>query len=418
MNGEIIAVGSELLLGQIVNSNAKYLSEQMSHIGINIYHHSVVGDNPARVEEVVEHARNRCNLVILTGGLGPTKDDLTKEAVAKVLEKNLIYDKDTEKRIEDFFKQRNRIMTENNRKQAMVLEGAKIFPNDHGLACGMAIEKDKCLFILLPGPPKELMPMVETYVIPFLRGELKEELIIQSRVLRFFDIGESQLVEVIDDLLEQQLNPTIAPLASDGEVTLRLTVKGKDQVENIHKLDELQEKIVSRLNEFYYGTGEDSLLLNLLSTLKANNLSVTSAESLTGGLFAAELTKLPGASAVFPGGFISYSNEIKKSILDVSEQTLINEGPVSHTCAKSMAMGAREKGKADFGISFTGVAGPDPLEGKPPGLVYIGIASNDKTESYELRLAGSRENIRERSVKYGAYFLLQWIRKDMEKVDE
>ncbi|MBU9714485.1 competence/damage-inducible protein A [Evansella tamaricis] len=418
MNAEIIAVGSELLLGQIVNSNAKYLSEQMAHLGINVYHHSVVGDNPDRLTDVLKVATNRSNLIIMTGGLGPTKDDLTKETVAALLGKKLVYDPETEKRMDMYFKQRNRIMTENNRKQAMIIEGSHVFTNEHGLACGIGIKTSEYQIIMLPGPPRELIPMFNKFVTPYLKGQISKVNHIQSRVLRFFDIGESQLVEIIDDLLESQTNPTIAPLASGGEVTLRLTVMGEGEEKNRNSLDEVEEKILSRLGEFFYGYGEDTLFENIVKHLKEKNKTIASAESITGGLFATEVTAINGASLVFPGSIICYSNAAKRSLLSVSNEILNDEGAVSHTCAKELAEKVRINFQSDYGISFTGVAGPDPLEGKPPGVVYMGIASKDRTVSYELKLAGSRQNIRERSAKYGAYYLLQWMRKETKKVDE
>ncbi|MDG5789017.1 competence/damage-inducible protein A [Evansella sp. AB-P1] len=419
MNGEIIAVGSELLLGQIVNSNAKYLSEQLSYLGINVYHHSVVGDNESRLEEVLEIAKDRSDLVILTGGLGPTKDDLTKETVGKLLKKKLVYDTNTEERILQYFNQRDRQMTENNRKQALIVEGAHVFPNDHGLACGLSVPDDtESLIIMLPGPPKELQPMFEKYVVPYLHNLINENTMIESRVLRFFDIGESQLVEKIDDLLVSQTNPTIAPLASDGEVTLRLTVSGNDHEENKQLLDTLQRKILFKLNDYFVGTGEETLEERLVALLKQKGSTITTAESITGGFFASVITKQPGASKVFPGGFVTYGNKMKELQLNISPSILQMKGAVSGPCAVEMAMAARKIVDTDYGISFTGVAGPDPLEGKPPGTVFIGIATRNDSRSYEVKLAGSREAIRDRTVKYGTYYLLQWIRKEMEKVDE
>ncbi|ADU30688.1 competence/damage-inducible protein A [Evansella cellulosilytica] len=418
MNGEIIAVGSELLLGQIVNSNAKYLSEQLSYLGINIYYHSVVGDNDRRLSDVVKGSMDRSDIIILTGGLGPTKDDLTKESVANTIGKTLVYDRETELKIENYFKQREREMTENNRKQAVILKGATVFPNDHGLACGMAVKVDGTTIILLPGPPSEMKPMFENYVIPYLRMIQNEQEFIESRILRFFGIGESQLVDEIDDILDNQSNPTVAPLASDGEVTLRLTVKGNDEQENSRLLNSLQNVILDRVGDYFYGQGEESLIHKLVNELKMNHKKISTAESLTGGLFAAQLTDIRGASQIFPGGIVTYSNDVKQLGLEINHSFIKKEGAVSHACAKEMAVQIRKKMNSDYGISFTGVAGPDPLEGKRPGFVYIGISSNNKVESYELKLAGSRKNIRERTVKYGAYFLLQWIRKEMEKVDE
>ncbi|MFA9558016.1 competence/damage-inducible protein A [Evansella sp. AB-rgal1] len=418
MNAEVIAVGSELLLGQIVNSNAKYLSEQLSHLGINVYYHTVVGDNESRLSDVLSIAKERSNLLILTGGLGPTKDDLTKETVGKMLGKQLVHDKETEERICQFFEKRGREMTENNRKQALIIEGSHVFPNDHGLACGMAISSKELQILMLPGPPKELQPMFETYAIPYFQKQMKVKSFIQSRVLRFFDIGESQLVDKIDNLLETQTNPTIAPLASDGEVTLRLTVKGEKEEENTYLLDEVQNKILQKVGSFFVGIGDQTLMGMLVRLLQQTNTTITAAESLTGGLFSAGVTNEPGTSKIFPGGFITYGNDMKSLQLDISDELLQNDGAVSHACAKEMAKKSREKAKTDYGISFTGVAGPDSLEGHPVGTVYIGISSKSKTESYEIKLAGSRQNIRERSVKYGVHFLLQWIRKETEKVDE
>jgi len=417
MNAEIIAVGSELLLGQIQNSNATYLSEQLSSVGVNVYHHVVVGDNPSRLSEVVKSGLDRSDLVIFTGGLGPTKDDLTKETVAAVIDKELVYDQQTEERIKTFFSQRRRHMTDNNRKQAMVLKGAKILPNDHGLACGMIIEYGEKLIVMLPGPPSELKPMFNRYVMPFLKEELglKEE--IQSKVLRFFDIGESELVEKVDDLIESQTNPTIAPLASGGEVTLRLTVKGSDKEDNMKRLEHLKEEILQRLGDYYYGEGEDHLAQILFDTLQEKSQTIAAAESLTGGLFSTIMTEQSGASNVFTGAIICYSNSVKQSELEIPQKLLQTDGSVSSACAKQMAINIKGKLNSDVGISFTGVAGPDSLEGKSPGIVYIGIATKHFVETHELHLAGSRENIRERSVKYGLYYLIQCLRKEKEKVE-
>jgi nicotinamide-nucleotide amidase len=418
MNAEIIAVGSELLLGQIQNSNATYLSEQLSSVGINVYHHVVVGDNPHRLSEVVKSGLERSELVIFTGGLGPTKDDLTKEVVAQVIGRELVYDQQTEERIKSFYAQRRQHMTDNNRKQAMVLKDAKIIPNDHGLACGMVIEYGKKIIVMLPGPPSELKPMFKSYLMPFLKEELTLAEEIHSKVLRFFDIGESQLVEKVDDLIEGQSNPTIAPLASGGEVTLRLTIKGSDKKDNMKQLEQLKEKLLHRLGDYYYGEGESHLAQILFDELQKRTQTIAAAESLTGGLFSTMLTEQSGASNVFTGGIICYSDAVKQSELDIPHKMLQTDGSVSSACAKQLAINIRAKLNSDVGISFTGVAGPNPLEGKNPGVVYIGIATKNHVETHELHLAGSRENIRERSVKYGLYYLIQCLRKDKEKVDE
>ncbi|PYZ93077.1 competence/damage-inducible protein A [Salipaludibacillus keqinensis] len=416
MNAEIIAVGSELLLGQIQNSNATYLSEDLSSIGVNVYHHVVVGDNPHRLADVVRSGLERSDLLVFTGGLGPTKDDLTKETIAKVINKDLVYDEATEKRIQSFFAKRRQVMTDNNRKQAMVLEGAKILPNDHGLACGLVVELDGKTIVLLPGPPNEMIPMVKNYAIPYLKKQLSTAEQIQSKVLRFFDIGESQLVEKLDDLIENQTSPTIAPLASEGEITLRLTVKGQDQKENDVLLENLKSKILERLGNYYYGEDDQTLSLILQQELHDTKQTLAVAESLTGGLFSTTLTDLAGASTVFAGAVICYSNAVKESELSVSQEIFERHGAVSSVCAKTLAANIKQKLNSDIGISFTGVAGPDSHDGHEPGHVFIGIATKNRVVSYELQLAGSRDNIRQRSVKYGLYYLIQCLRK--EKVDE
>ncbi|UTR15032.1 competence/damage-inducible protein A [Salipaludibacillus sp. LMS25] len=410
MNAEIIAVGSELLLGQIQNSNATYLSSELSKVGIDVYHHTVVGDNPQRLLDVVKNGLERADLLIFTGGLGPTKDDLTKETVGEATDTPLDYDPETEDRIRHFFAARKRNMTENNRKQALALKGAHIFPNDHGLACGMALEVAGKQLILLPGPPSEMIPMFETYTLPFLLKNVQQQEEIQSKVLRFFDIGESQLVERIDDLIEQQTNPTIAPLASGGEVTLRLTVKGADDRENERHLNRLKQQVLQRVGDFFYGEGDANLATLLVSELTERGLTVGAAESLTGGRFSAALTEVPGVSSVFNGAIVCYSNAVKETTLSVSSQILQKDGAVSASCAKQLAKNVKKTLHSDVGVSFTGVAGPDELEGHSPGTVYIGISTQHITEAYKLHLAGSRENICDRSVKYGLYYLLKDLR--------
>lgn len=260
MNAEIIAVGSELLLGQIANTNAQFLSKQLAEIGINVYYHTVVGDNPARLADVIKISQSRSDLIIFTGGLGPTKDDLTKETIAKMLDKQLVFDEDALHSIEDYFKRTNRHMTENNKKQALVIDGSTILPNDHGMAPGMALEVNKITYMLFPGPPKELNPMFLSYGAPFLLESLGVVERIESRVLRFFGIGESQLETELEDLIDNQTNPTIAPLAGDGEVTIRLTAKHSSLEAANQLLDETEAEILKRVGPFLYGYDSTSLV--------------------------------------------------------------------------------------------------------------------------------------------------------------
>ncbi|WP_017727387.1 competence/damage-inducible protein A [Halalkalibacterium ligniniphilum] len=411
MNGELIAVGSELLLGQIVNTNGRYLSQALAESGINVYYHTVVGDNATRLHDVLSHAVERSDLIVLTGGLGPTKDDVTKEVVAAFLGRNLVYDQVAMEQIEAFFVRRQLVMTENNRKQALVIEGATVLENDHGLAPGMFVEKEGKKFVLLPGPPKEMEPMVKEKLLPLLREKGTGEQI-TSRVLRFFGIGESALEAELEDLLEQQTNPTIAPLAGDGEVTLRLTVKHRDPAVAKALLDRTENKITERVGTYLYGYDDTSLMKELFAALQQKKLTIASAESLTGGLFGARFTSIAEASSCFYGGVTTYTNEAKQSWLNVSKTVLETDGAVSEACAKEMALGIQQRCQTDVGISFTGVAGPAALEGKEPGTVYLGIVvGKQEPIAHRLQLAGGRELIRERSIQYGCYYILKELKR-------
>ncbi|HZG61019.1 MAG TPA: competence/damage-inducible protein A [Anoxybacillus sp.] len=408
MNAEIIAVGSELLLGQIANTNAQFLSRQMAELGINVYFHTVVGDNPSRLRRAVEIAQTRANLIIFTGGLGPTKDDLTKETIANLLNRKLMIDEAALQSIQAYFTRTKRTMTENNVKQALVLEGAEVLKNDNGMAPGMALTIDEITYMLLPGPPKEMQPMFLNYGRPFLMRKLGHHERIESRVLRFFGIGESQLETEIEDLIDRQSNPTIAPLAGDGEVTLRLTAKHHSGSEAQKMLHDIEKTILERVGDYFYGYNEDTIFSKTMEQLIAKNVTIASAESLTGGLFVQQLTAIPGASQTVKGGIVCYTNDIKKRLLHVSEEILQMDGAVSALCARALAENVRKLCGSDIGISFTGVAGPGSLEGKPVGTVYIGIAiNNEPTEVFSLSLAGSREAIRMRTAKYGCYYLLK-----------
>ncbi|MFF2449779.1 competence/damage-inducible protein A [Neobacillus sp. NPDC058068] len=412
MNAEIIAVGSELLLGQIVNTNARFLSQHLAGLGIDVYYHTVVGDNPERLKAAIEHAEARSEIIIFTGGLGPTKDDLTKETIARHLGKGLVMDEMAFASIELFFKRTNRVMTENNRKQALVLEGSQILANDHGMAPGMVLETGGHIYMLLPGPPKEMEPMFLDYGGPALSSKTGSNEKIVSRVLRFYGIGEAALETEVIDIIEAQSNPTIAPLAGDGEVTLRLTAKHPDENIAHTMLDDVEKRINQRVGEFLYGYDNTSLLHELMKVLKERKLTVTAAESLTGGLFQQELTAISSASSVFKGGVVCYSNEVKQHILQVNQETLEKHGAVSEQCAKELAENAARILAADIGISFTGVAGPEELEGKPVGTVYIGIAAKGSPTIVEkITFSGTRDAIRNRAVKFGCYFLLKNLKE-------
>ncbi|WP_059105229.1 competence/damage-inducible protein A [Shouchella shacheensis] len=413
MNAEIIAVGSELLLGQIANTNGQFISKQLAEIGVDVYVHTVVGDNEGRLNEAIEAASARSDLVILTGGLGPTKDDLTKETVASLCGKKLVYDEEAMGHIEAFFARHNRKMTPNNRKQALVIEDSMVLANRHGMAPGMLTAlKNGARIALLPGPPNEMKPMFELELKPLLIGGEEGRAAITSRVLRYFGIGESQLETDLEDLIDAQTNPTIAPLAGGGEVKLRLTVKHEDPKEALRLLDETEAAINARVGDYMYGYGETSLVAELTNRLVALGLTVASAESLTGGLFSSELAAAPGASQFLVGSVIAYQERVKREMLGVSEETIESNGVVSAACAVAMARGVKETMKSDIAISFTGVAGPDEQEGRKPGTVYIGIQFADRKATYELALSGTRNAIRKRAVMYGCFYLLNELKKE------
>ncbi|WP_078380836.1 competence/damage-inducible protein A [Sutcliffiella halmapala] len=411
-SAEIIAVGSELLLGQICNTNAQFLSKQLAELGINVYFHTVVGDNPERLTTAIHTAKERADLLIFTGGLGPTKDDLTKETIAKVLQKNLVMDENALVNIETYFRKTNRLMSENNKKQAIVLEGSNVLANDYGMAPGMALTEKKHTYILLPGPPKELQPMFVNYGREYILSKLGVKEQIVSKVLRFFGIGESQLETDIDDLIEEQTNPTIAPLAGDQEVTLRLTAKHHSEEEAKRLIAQTEKLILARVGEYFYGYDEDTIFSVLFDKIQQSKYTLSSAESLTGGLFSERMTTFTGASSVIEGSVVCYTNDIKENVLGVSKEILDQFGAVSEECARDMADCAKKLFQTDIGVSFTGVAGPGTMDGKPVGTVYIGLAlPSGETTVHHIQLVGSRDGIRQRTVKYCCHLLLNELFK-------
>ncbi|GAE34673.1 competence/damage-inducible protein A [Halalkalibacter akibai] len=412
MNAEIISVGSELLLGQIVNTNATFISQKLAIIGVNVFYQTTVGDNSKRLTEALRQARSRSDLVILTGGLGPTKDDLTKESVADLIGKPLVYHQESLHYIENYFKKRNKPMSENNRKQALVIEDSQVLANHFGMAPGMIASFEDCQFILLPGPPKEMKPMFLNELLPYLINQIGGIESITSRVLRFFGIGESQLETDLLDLIESQTNPTIAPLANEGEVTLRLTVKHSNIEEQNRLLDETEALIMDRVGEYMYGYDDTSLMEQLFLQLNEKRCTIATAESLTGGKFSGLLTSFSGASSVFRGGVVSYATDVKESVLGVSKDVIDRHGVISSECAIEMAASAKEKLNSDIAISFTGVAGPGTQENKEPGTVFIGIAGLSAEPMYcQLNLAGGREAVRDRAIKYGCFYLLNQLKR-------
>lgn len=407
MNAEIIAVGSELLLGQIANTNAQFLSKSLAELGVNVYHHTVVGDNPKRLKNVLHIAEKRSNLLIFTGGLGPTKDDLTKEIIAEHLGETLTLHEAAFASIQAYFAKTKREMTPNNKKQALVITGSEVLPNQYGMAPGMYLQKEGCVYILLPGPPREMEPMFVHHAMPLIEAQLGAKEKIESRILRFFDIGESKLETVLEDLIDKQTNPTLAPLAGDGDVTIRITAKSRQQKDAQTLIDQMEEQIFQRVGNYFYGYGQTTLMDELVKLLEAKRYTIACAESLTGGMFQSELASVAGVSARFLGGVVCYSNAAKITQLNIKEETINAYGAVSEQCALEMAANVKMQLNADIGISFTGVAGPDSLEGHSPGTIWIGIAVKERPpKAFLLHLAGSRNGNRKRTVRYGCYFLM------------
>lgn len=394
MNAEIIAVGSELLLGQIANTNAQYLSKVLSGIGVNVFYHTAVGDNRNRILDVLSIASNRSELIILTGGLGPTLDDLTKETLAEFLGLSLEKDVSSARSIEFYMKNRGRPVTAGNMKQAMFPQGSFVLPNEHGTAPGAIIKKINKTFVILPGPPFELKPMFEKYCLPQLSeyGDCK----IVSKVLKIYGMGESMVEEKIKDLLLNQSNPTIAPLAGYGDVTLRLTVKCSRNDEPEDWFKPLELEIRKRLGIYVYGTDDESLESVAAGLLKKNNITLSVAESCTGGLICDLLTNVPGISKNLIESIVVYSNQSKSNRLAVKEETLKQYGAVSEQTAIEMARGIKYASGADIGLSVTGIAGPDGgTDMKPVGLVYIAIAyGNDSCQAQKHQLIGDRRRIK------------------------
>lgn len=412
MRAEILAVGTELLMGQIANTNAQYLSAQLASLGIDLFYHSVVGDNMERIISALNVAAQRSEILLITGGLGPTDDDITKEATARFLGKKLIEDSKSRERIEAYFRTRKMRMTENNIRQAQVIEGGSPFPNDWGLAAGMGIASGGRHYLLFPGPPAEMIPMFQTYGIPYLRKITPSRSSLYSKILRFAGIGESALVTEIADLIAGQSDPTIAPYAKATEVTLRVTTRAADEAEAEKKVEPTIRKILDRVGSYYYGEGEGNTIeLVLFQRLKREGLTLSSAESCTGGLIGQLLTSVPGSSSVYKGGITAYSNLAKEKLLGIPAEMLKAEGAVSEKTAAEMARRIRLLLGTDYGLSVTGVAGPAPQEEKPVGLVYLGFADAQSAEAMEVRFAGTREHIRLRAAKSAIFKLWKRIKE-------
>lgn len=398
MTAEIICVGTEILLGNIVNTNAAYLAEKCAYLGLSNYYQVVVGDNEERLLETINTAKNRADVIFLVGGLGPTEDDLTKETAAKAFSVKLVEDEAAKQNIIDILTKRGREITNNNYKQALVPEGSIVLYNDNGTAPGIIMEENGKICVLLPGPPNEFIPMVENQVVPYFLRKGSENAI-YSKVVKLVGVGESKVADQIKDLVSMS-NPTVATYAKTGEVHIRVTGLGKTEDEAKALVKPVVKQLKTMYAENVYSTSADETLEEaVVALLSKNGLSITTAESCTGGLVSGTIVNVAGASDVFKGGYVTYSNKLKKNVIGVKKSTLEKYGAVSEQVAAEMAKGAMEEAKADVAIATTGIAGPGGgSKEKPVGLVYIGCAVKNKVYVEKYNFSGNRNKVRQSAV--------------------
>lgn len=406
MNCSIISIGTELLMGQITNSNSVFLSQKLNEIGIDVYYHFTVGDNASRLKETLKYAMQWSDIIITTGGLGPTQDDLTKETIAELFDKKMILHEPSYDRLCSFFTKINRSMTENNLKQVSFPEGAVVLPNDFGTAPGFIVEHEGTTIISFPGPPKEMTNMYVNYAEAHLLSKTKE--IFYSKMLRFFGIGESQLETELIDLISNQTNPTIAPYAKEGEVALRVTAKAGDRQQAIELVEMMIKQIREKVGKYIYSYDDEEMVDVVGKELMRRDISISLAESCTGGLICSQLTGVAGISQSFDRGIVTYSNKAKEEELGVQLETLKKYGAVSEETAKEMVLGLQRITGSDICLAITGIAGPGGgTEEKPVGLVYIAAMYGDRFITQKLTLAGDRDRIRKLSLLHA----LDMIRK-------
>jgi nicotinamide-nucleotide amidase len=397
---ELVNTGTELLLGQIVNTNAPFLAARLNELGFSVLYQTTVGDNRERMKNVLKMALERADIVITSGGLGPTQGDITKEVTASLFNKSMYLHEASAERIKKFFAERRLCMTDNNLRQAMMPEGAQIIENTCGTAPGVIMEEKATgkLIINLPGPPHELAAMFEKAIIPFLVARFGLQGAIVSRVLRTYGLGESALEERIKQYISSQSNPTLALLARNGEIHVRITAKAASETEAVNLIAELENQLRPLLDEYIFGVDEETLEKSVGKLLLTKNLTIALAESCTGGLVSSRITDVPGSSQYLMGSIVSYSNAAKSQQVGVPEGTIADHGAVSQETAECMAQGIKMKLHTDIGVGITGIAGPDgATKDKPVGLVYIAISGIAGTVCYEHYFNGTRTDIKHRT---------------------
>lgn len=395
---EVLAIGTELLLGELVDSNSAFLSRELAGLGISVYHHTTVGDNRGRIIEAMRDSASRADLVITTGGLGPTPDDLTMSCLAELAGKEMVEHQEAREHVENLILSRGYRLGQSNYKQAFFPEGSELIPNPGGTAMGALLEVDGTLFATLPGVPPEMREMFEETLEPLVRSRSEDSIV--SRPLVFAGIGESSLAEMVEDLLDSE-NPTVAPLAHGDRVSLRITARAESEEAARSKIGPMAEEILARLGDYYLGKGDETLEGAIGKLLSERGQTLALAESCTGGLMAGRLTDAPGASEYFTESLVTYSDSSKERLLGVPRELIEEHGAVSREVAEAMARGVREGAGTDYGLSVTGVAGPGGgTEEKPVGLVWVGISDAGGTVGERLDLsgwAGSRESVRRKS---------------------
>ena len=414
MIAEIVAVGTELLMGQVLNTDAQYIARRLSELGVTLHRQVVVGDNPARIREAIHTAIGRADVVITTGGLGPTADDITKETCAEALGLPMERSPEAEKQVRGWFERNNYPMTENNLRQADFARGAIILENHNGTAPACIVEKDGKAVINLPGPPRELIPLFTQAVAPYLAK--RSGAVIVSRYMRVFGMGESAVESRLHDMMENGQNPTVAPYCSTGEVQLRLTVRVAHESEAAALLDPAEKEIRARLGDVVYAVTDDpeySMEQALVKALCAAKKTMVTAESCTGGMIASKIVNVSGASDVFLEGCVTYSNAAKMRTLGVKAETLEKYDAVSRETALEMAEGARRRADADYAVSVTGLAGPGGgTPEKPVGTVWLGLSTRNGTQARLLQLHGNRERIRTLAALHAMHWVLETVEKE------
>ena len=411
---EIIAVGTELLLGNVANTDAQMISEALSTVGVNVLYHTAVGDNAQRLAEVTEIARKRTDLLIFTGGLGPTYDDFTKDVVCRAFDRELVFFPDAAATIQHYYDTVFcRPMPEGTLRQAWLPEGCTFFRNDAGTAPGCVFEADGTTVVLLPGVPSECTYMTHHQLLPWLRSRSAQ--VICSRDIRIFGLGEPKVQELLSEVMDEAVNPSLAPYAKTGEVMLRMTAKADTEEECRRLMEPMLAQVRAILGDHIYGEDVGSLEEVVVKLLREKKMTLSAAESCTGGLIAKRLTDIPGASAAFRGGVVSYTNEVKHAVLGVPQDLLDTYGAVSAPVAKAMAEGARRITGADLALSVTGVAGPDKDDrGNEVGTVFVGLSTPENTTVQQLALGRGRERIR----TMAAHYALDMVRRYLTDAEQ